>query len=147
MTAGLSNAEAQFVYNVEVLGLPTMKAAQLADLPYSASRSDRVLAARAVTKREVAASVQITKDDVLRGIKGAIDRAQIIAEPSTEIRGWEVINKMLGFDAPTQIDVRVQGTIETVQRQVKNLSDDQLVKMLGAGDVIDGAFYVVNKPA
>jgi len=124
-----------------------MKAAQLAFLPYSATRSDRVLAARAVTKREMAESVKITKDDVLRGVKGAIERAQIIAEPATEIRGWEVINKMLGFDAPTQIDVHVRGTIEHVQRQVKTLSDDQLVQLVGAGNVIDGDFYVKEKTA
>lgn len=103
-----------------------------------------IVQARQLAKQELRDTMAITKDDVVHGVRDAIDRARIIAEPSTEIRGWEVISRLLGFDAPTKIDVNLRESIHVVQQQVRSLPDEELVKMLGAGNVIDGEFYQVK---
>lgn len=140
----LTSEEANFVYNVEILGLPAKKAADLAGMSYSRMSEGHVIQARELTKRELRGAMALTKEDVVFGIKDAIWRAQIIAEPATEIRGWEVISKLLGFDAPTKIDINLRESITVVQQKVRDLSDAELVRMLGAGNIIDGDFYMVK---
>jgi hypothetical protein len=98
--------------------------------------------ARELVRRELRGNVAITKEDVVLGIKDAIGRAVIIAEPATEIRGWEVISKLLGYDSPAKVDVNIRESITVVQQQVRALPDAKLVEMLGAGAVLDGDFYV-----
>lgn len=140
----LTNEEAQFVYNVEVLGLPTKKAADLAGLSYKVALQPHIVQAREATKREIRGNVALTKEDVVFGVQDAIGRAKILAEPATEIRGWEVISKMLGFDAPARIDINMRESITVVQQQMRSTPTDELVKMLGAGNVIDADFYVTE---
>ena len=143
--AHLTNAEAQFVYNVEVLGLPTKKAAELAGLIYNSALKPHIVQAREIAKNELRGSVQITKEDVLVGITDAIGRAKIIAEPATEIRGWEVINKMLGYDAPKKLDINLRESLTVVQQQVRSMPTSELVSALGAGGIIDVDFYAVDE--
>ena len=137
----LTQQEAELVYNLEVLGLPLKKACEMAGVGIWLANKPHIVQAREQTKREIRGSTAITKEDVVFGVKDAIDRARIIAEPSTEIRGWEVISKLLGYDAPTKVDINLRESIHVVQQQVRGLSDGELVKLLGAGDVIDGEFY------
>ena len=113
-------------------------------MSYSRMSEGHVIQARELTKRELRGAMALTKEDVVFGIKDAIWRAQIIAEPATEIRGWEVISKLLGFDAPTKIDINLRESITVVQQKVRDLSDAELVRMLGAGNIIDGDFYTVK---
>lgn len=137
--------EANFVYNVEVLGLPVRKAAELAGLPLTMVSKPHLQQAREQLKREVRGTLQITKEDVVHGVHEAVGRARILGEPMTEIRGWETISKMLGFDQPQRVDINLRAAIDVVQSQVRDLSTEELVKMLGAGDVIDAEFYEVRK--
>jgi len=143
----LTQAEAQFVYNVETLGLPLKKASDLAGLPYSQALQPHIYEARDLLKRQMRGRVAITKEDVVHGICDAIDRAKIIAEPSTEIAGWKEINAMFGYNAPAKLDINIKASISAASQQVRTLSDAELVKMLGAGSVIDGDFYEVKEEA
>jgi hypothetical protein len=137
----LTQAESQYVYNVEVLGLPFKKAASMAGLTIGMTTKPHVMQARETVRRELRGQMAITKEDVLYGIKEAIDRAKIIAEPSTEIAGWKQISLMLGYDSPARLDINMRESIHVVQTHVRGMSDAALVDMLGAGNVIDGEFY------
>lgn len=141
----LTQDEAQFVYGVEVLGLPVRKAAELAGMSLTKINDGHIMQAREAAKRELRGVTHITKDDVVFGVRDAIDRARLLAEPATEIKGWETISKLLGYDAPSKIDVNVRETVEVIQKQVRALPDAELVRMLGAGNVIDGQFYEVKE--
>ncbi len=142
---GLTNEEAEFIYSVEVLGLPVRKAASLAGLPASNICRPHIMQARELTKRELRGALQLTKEDVSWGMQEAIKRAQILGEPMTEIVGWEKLAKLHGFDAPQKIDINITASVAVLQANVRSMSDAELAKALGASSVIDGDFYEVGK--
>ena len=143
MPAGLTDEEANFVYNVEVLGLPVRKAASMAGMPIGNVTKPHIAQARETTKRNIRGNMQLTKEDISYGIQDAIGRAKILGDPMTEIIGWEKLAKLHGFDAPTKIDVNLTASVEVLQGHVRSMSDAELVKQLGAGSIIDGEFYEV----
>lgn len=117
----------------------------MAGLPLSRINDGIIIQARERTRNELRGSVAITKEDVVFGMREAIHRAQLIAEPSTEIRGWEAIAKLLGFDSAQKIDINVRESVTVIQRQVRELPDTRLVELLGAGNVLDADFYEVKR--
>lgn len=139
----LTSEEENFVYNVEVLGLPARKSADMAGMPVGSMNKPHIMQAREAVKRELRGSLQITKDDIVNGYRDAIGRAQILGEPAVEIMGWEKIAKILGFDAAQKVDVNITASLDVLKTHVRTMSDDQLSKMLGADGIIDGDFYVV----
>lgn len=143
--SSLSQEEAEFVYNVEYLGLPVKKALSLSGMPPSMVARPHIIQAREMVKRELRGALQITKEDVVHGMHEAIGRAKLLAEPATEIIGWEKIAKLLGYDAPQRIDVNVTASIEVLKGHVKTLSDAELARLAGASGVIDADFYEVGR--
>lgn len=139
----LTGEEANFVYNVEVLGLPARKAATMAGMPPSRISAPHLVQAREALKRELRDAVAITKEDVVNGYQDAIRMAQHLADPLTMIVGWEKTAKILGYDQPQKIDININASVEVQQALVKEMSDADLVKMLGAGNVIDAEFYEI----
>lgn len=139
--SGLNAEEAQFVFNCEVLGLPVRKAASMAGLPVTMVSKPHLQQARELLKREIRGVVNITKEDVVFGMREAIDRARILAEPATEIIGWKEIAKLLGYDSPQKIDVNITASIEVMKSYVRTMDDTALAELLGARGVIDGDFY------
>lgn len=139
----LTDAEAQFVYNVEVLLLPAKRAADMAGMPFAHAYADHIKQARELVKAEVNSNIGFTKEDVVRGMHDAIGRARIINEPMTEIVGWEKIAKIMGLEASQKVDVNVTSTLEVINGNMRNLSDEALTRLVGAGHIIDGAFYEV----
>lgn len=144
MTSHLTNPEAEFVYNVEVLGLPLKKAAQLAGFPFTRAQEPHIRQAREMMRKELQGELRVSKEDSARGILDAIERAKLLGEPATEIIGWKEINQMYGHNAPQVVDINLRESITVVQHRVKSLPDAELVKLLGAGDIIDGEFYEKN---
>lgn len=142
---GLTQGEMEFVYNIEVLGLPPKKAASLAGVPYGLVCKPHIVQARELVKRELRGAMAITKEDVVFGMRDAIDRARILAEPMTEIVGWEKIAKLLGYDTPQKVDINITASLDVLKNQVKSLPDAELAKLVGAGGIIDAEFYEVQK--
>jgi hypothetical protein len=141
--AHLTQEEAEFVYNVEVIGLPARKAAEMAGMSPAKIAAPHLVQARETLKKEMRGHLRITKEDVVDGYLGAIDRARLLAEPITEIAGWKEVAKILGHDAPAKVDVNITASIEVLRGHVRNMDDAALAKLLGAGDIIDGDFYEV----
>lgn len=139
--AGLTREEAEFAYNCEVLGLPARKAAQMANLSLAMLSKPHLVQAREALRRQMRDTMQITKEDVVHGMREAVDRARLLGEPATEIMGWEKIAKLLGYDTPQKIDVNITASIDVLQKHVRGMSDADLAKLVDARDVIDGEFY------
>ncbi len=144
---GLKQEEAEYVYNIEVLGLPMKKSAQLAGLPLGSATKPHIMQARELVRTELRGNLQVTKEDATHGIKEAINRAKLLAEPMTEIAGWDRLIKLHGLDSPQRIDVNLNASIEVLQQHVRGMSDVELIKALGAGGVIDAEFYEVKDQA
>ena len=140
----LADDEASFVYNVEVLGLPTKKSADLAGMEAHKIYAPHIKQAREIVCAELNSRVNLSKEDVIRGMHDAVGRARILGEPMTEIVGWEKIAKLLGYEAPQKHEVNVTATIEAMQGSLKSLPDSELSKLVNAGDIIDAEFYLVN---
>jgi hypothetical protein len=142
--SGLTQDEALFVYNVECLQLPVKKAAQLAEMSLTKINKPHIMQARELAKRELRGNVNFTKEDVIHGIHDAVGRARILAEPMTEIIGWEKIAKLLGYDQPTKIDINISQSVEALQKNIRGFDDATLVKALGADSIIDAEFYEIQ---
>ena len=92
----------------------------------------------------LAEEVEITRADVVQGIKDAIERARLQAEPATEIRGWVEIGKILGHYAPETKKLLLSDDQDRVIRKLESLSTAELLaladkkKALTQGATIDG---------
>lgn len=138
----LTEAEEKFVYNLEVLGMSQARAAQLAGVasPTQVLKRAEVDDARTKLRAAVRQRAEITKEDVIDGVKKAIDQADLLADPMAQIVGWREISKMLGYDAPREVRVTISADASMRRRQIAQLTDDDLVEMLGADDIIDADF-------
>ena len=141
LPAGLNDEEANFVYNAEVLGMPMRAAAKMAGMPVSRAVKPHIVQARELVKRELRGNLGFTREDIVAGYQDAIGMAKMIADPVAMIAGWKETAKILGLDAPQRIDINLQASIEVQQAQIRTLSTEDLLKRLGAGDIIDAEFY------
>lgn len=141
----LTAEEANFVYNLEVLGLPVRKAADLAGVRADIANRGHIVEAREALKRELRGSMAITKEDVIAGFKEGVDMARMLADPKTMVAGWKEIGEMLGYYAPQKVDVNLNTSIEVLQKTIRSIPTEELVKRLGAEDVIDADFREVRE--
>lgn len=138
---GMPVEEINFVYNVEVLGLPARKAASMAGMPVSRIVAPHIIQARELVKRELNGAMAITKEDIIRRMDDAVYRAQLLSEPMTEIIGLEKMAKLMGYDAPKKVDINVTASLDVLRENVKSMGDAELTRLIGAGDIIDAEFY------
>lgn len=144
---GLDEQEQQLLYNVEVLGLSVKRAGAMAGVtdPHAMLQRGNVMVAREKLRAALRERLQITREDVVNGIKTAIDQAVILADPMAQIAGWREIAKILGIDKTPNVNVHIQGTLEQVQKQLQGLPLEQLMKEAGQiGNVVDVDFYRVQ---
>ena len=144
---GLTSDEANFVYNTEVLNLPARTAARMAGMSIAKIAAPHIIQAREVAKKALQGHMAITKEDIVHGYKEAIDMAKILAEPMTMLVGWEKVAKILGHDQPQRVDINIHASVEVQKNVIRALSDDELVRQLGADNVIDAEFYVNGEKA
>lgn len=143
--SALTAEESQFVYYVEAVGLPLKKAARLSGLPIYMVSKPHLQQARELLRREVRGNLEVTREDVTWGLKEAISQANILADPMSQIAGWNAIIKLHGLDAPQKIDINIHASMEVLKTHVRAMSDDELVRMAGASGIIDGEFYEVGR--
>lgn len=90
------------------------------------------------TERE---RTRITREDVINGMKTAIDDAQVLGDPSSQIKGWTEIGKILGYYAPEKKELQLGADAQALLASLEGLSTEQLLQMAGP-DVIEGDFFV-----
>lgn len=145
----LSEAEQLFLYNLEVLGLPVARAAEMAGVksPYYVLKRPSIVVARERYREALRGRTDFSREDVIAGFKHAIDQASVLGDPMAQIAGWREIAKMQGYDKQISVHMTLTGTIEQATKQVKSLSTEQLLEMVGqgGGNVLDGDFYRVRE--
>lgn len=73
---------------------------------------------------------QLTRDDVLLGLKDSIEMARLMSEPATMIAGWREIGKMCGFYEPKKIDLNVSVNGSLILENMNKMSDEELLKII-----------------
>lgn len=141
----LSDTEQMFIYQLEIIGMPVQRAAEVAGVnsPYALLKKPYIIAAREAARLSIRGRTNFTREDVIFGIHEAIDQAKILADPMAQIAGWREIGKLLGYDKTPNVNIHISGNAEQVKKQLQNLSSDELAKLSGE-DVLDGDFYQVN---
>lgn len=105
-------------------------ATQLEQLP-------AITEAMAAERAKNARYAGVTRQDVIDGIKEAIEQAKLLAEPMAQIAGWREIAKICGHYAPEVKELRLTGSQEAKVKEMQALTDDELLK-LAEGEVIEG---------
>lgn len=80
---------------------------------------------------------QITRDEVVIGVKDAIDRAKRLGEPRTEIAGWETLIRMQGLNAPERMVVELPEETREMLDTLKGMDSAQVAELAGTGNIID----------
>ena len=138
-----SASEQQFAYNIEVLGLSVERAGVLAGVPSPVTLAKRpdVLRLRRAYRRDVIKRADMTKEDIIVGIRDAIDDAKILADPTAQIKGYTEIAKLLDMYAPKRVEL-VDGS--GFSSQVKNMPTRELLQLADEARTIDVDFIEVE---
>lgn len=148
LTPDLAPSEQAFLYQLEVVGLSVLRAGEVAGIksPYNILKKPHIVAGREMYRRAVQGRTDFTRDDVIAGMKHAIDQAGVLGDPMAQIAGWREIAKLKGYDKAPNVNINLSGTVEQLTKQLKSLSTEQLLEMTGQ-QVLDGAFYRINDDA
>ena len=135
-----------FVYQMEVIGLPANRAAEVAGVasPYALLKRPHIIAAREQARLAVRGRTNFTREDVVAGLKEAIDQAKILADPMAQIAGWREMAKILGFDKTPNVHLHMTGTIDNVRKQIAGMSTEELMRQMEDPTILDGDFYKVD---
>lgn len=144
LPSGLLPEEIEFIYNVEILGLPARTAAARAKVAQSKIIAPHIVQARDLVRRAIQNTAVITRLDVVNGYQEAVHMARIQGDPLTMMIGWEKTAKILGLEQPTKIDINLTASMEVLQKNVRDLTDAELAQSLGASNIIDADFYEVK---
>lgn len=145
LTPDLTPEEQMFLYQLEVIGLHAQRAAEIAGLgsPYYHMKKPHMVAAREKLREAVRGRTDFSREDVVAGFKEAIDQAKVLADPMAQIAGWREIAKLRGYDKMPNININLTGDLEKLNRQMRELPTEQLMRMAG-DNVIDVDFYRVR---
>jgi hypothetical protein len=88
-------------------------------------------------------ATMLKRVDILDGILEAIERAKLMAEPATEIKGWVEISKILGFQEPEVKRKQLSTNATMLQDRLLHMSTADLLE-LAAGNMapLEGEFRV-----
>ena len=94
-------------------------------------------------RSELRNAAQIKRGDIIAGIMEAIDVARLAADPSSMIRGWAEIGKMLGLYAAEKKELVVTDAQRRIQNKFEVMSDEELLAY-AEGKIIDGECSIVS---
>jgi len=92
-------------------------------------RNAKVSEAIAARRSELSDIFRIRRQDVIKGVLDAIDRARLAGEPATEINGWKEVAKLMGFYAPEVLKVHLGDDQQRLQKKFEAMSDAELLEM------------------
>lgn len=141
---GLSEQQLKYVKH-RSRGLSATQAARNAGYAHAkqaaniVERQERVQAALKHEIEQYRIAAQITREEVIEGMKEAINQAKLIADPTAQIRGWSELAKMLGYYAPEVKKLELSVKAAGKRQQLELLSDDELLELAaGTAKVIEG---------
>lgn len=76
-----------------------------------------------------AQQAQLTRQDIIDGIKKAIDDAVMLADPQAQIAGWKELGKLCGLYAPEVKELHLSMTASKMQGRLAQMSEDELLEL------------------
>ncbi len=145
----LTPQQQKFVDGIEMGLKPTQaaKAAGYSKPPQAAHQQMQkapVKAALDTIHQRTRKNLRMTREKVEGGIMRAIEMAELQADPQSMIRGYAEINRMCGFYAPEQKEVKLSTNARRAKTQFESMPEEELLKILSSDDVIDGEFEEVE---
>lgn len=84
-----------------------------------------------------AKKLNVKREQVIQGILDAIDHAKMTNEPAVEIRGWEAIAKLQGYNAPDRVVHDLPDDVKRMMESMKDMDDHQIAKLAGQDNLIE----------
>lgn len=126
---------------VAVRGMTVAEAAAFAGLKTSTTRAllqdSRVKKYMQEIQKAHADAMNVRREDVIRGILDAIEHAKMTNEPAVEIRGWEAISKMQGYNAAETIIHDLPDDTKRLMEKMQGMKQADLAKLAGMDNLID----------
>lgn len=97
----------------------------------------KVKKALGVARKELSTTHGITRSTVIDGLEEAIRLARIGGDPSSMIKGWTEIAKILGLYAPEVKTINLTMGQDRLMAKFRSLTDAELLE-LGEGGVYHG---------
>lgn len=96
---------------------------------------------------------QVTRERAIEGLLESIEHARMVNDPGAMIRGWQELNRMHGFHAPTKIEVDLPEGTKAVLNTLASVPKEKLLELLAeeeetglealdAKQLEDGSFQV-----
>jgi len=126
---------------IAVRGMRTKEAAAFAGIEPATLRNllndERVQSYIKQMQAAHAEALNVRRGDVIRGMLDAIDHAKLVNDPSTEIRGWEAIAKLQGYNAPEKHLHDLPDDTKRLLEAMQNMNDADVAKLANMDDLID----------
>ena len=100
---------------------------------YRLVRMPNILALKAQYAAKYEATAEMTRKEVMDGLKESIEMAKLMAEPSTMIQGWKVIAQMCGYMAPVETKLKIDVSGNVTMTKLTQMSDAELLEMIEKG--------------
>jgi len=84
-----------------------------------------------------AQALNIRREDVLRGMLDAIDHAKMMSDPNAELRGWEAIAKIQGYNAPELRIIDLPEDTKRLMETMQQMSDTELAKLANVDNMLE----------
>jgi transcriptional regulator with XRE-family HTH domain len=81
--------------------------------------------------------LNVRREQVIEGILEAIEGAKMTNEPAVQIRGWEAIAKMQGYNAPERHIHDIPDDTKRLMEAMQDMSDEQIAQMAGMDNLIE----------
>jgi hypothetical protein len=79
------------------------------------------------------AANEMTRKQVMDGLKESIDMARLMSEPATMIAGWKTIAQMCGYMAPVETKLKIDVTGNVTMTKLTAMTDAELLELIEKG--------------
>lgn len=97
---------------------------------YRMTKMPNILKQYNLVKEEFRKAAQMTREEVMLGLKDAIDMAKLMSEPATMIAGYREIGKLCGYYEPKKVDINVNVNGSIAIERMNKMSDAELLKII-----------------
>jgi hypothetical protein len=104
----------------------------MSDISYAfrMKRMPNILKQYKLVKAEFIKAAQVSREDVMNGLKDAIDMAKLMSEPATMIAGWREIGRLCGYYEAKKIDINVNVNGSVAMERMNKMTDAELLKII-----------------
>lgn len=125
---------------IAVMGMTHAEAASYSGMTVNSVRTlmqkDEVRSYIADIQQAQSKRLSVSREQVMQGMLDAISHAKMLGEPATELRGWEAVAKMQGYNAPERHIHELPKDTQRYLDAVKELRDEELYEITGKKSLI-----------